>query len=54
MPSLVVGLINFLPTNLGRTDLVEHEIMLTDDIPFQKPYRGILQAPYEEVGQYWK
>ena len=25
------------PTDLGRTDLVEHKIKLTDDIPFKEP-----------------
>lgn len=29
------------PTDLGHTDLVHHEIKLTDDKPFKMPYRRI-------------
>ena len=42
------------PTDLGRTDLVEHEIKLTDDTPFKEPYRRIPPAMYEEVRQHLK
>ena len=42
------------PTDLGRTDLVEHEIKLTDETPFKKPYRRIPPALYEEVRQHLK
>ena len=37
------------PTDLGRTDLIKHEIKLTDDTPFKEPYRRITPALYEEV-----
>ena len=40
------------PTDLGRTDIVEHEIKLTDDTPFKEPYRRIPPAMYEEVRQH--
>ena len=36
-------------TDLGRTDLIKHEIKLTDDTLFKKPYRRIPPALYEEV-----
>ena len=42
------------PTDLGRTDLVEHEIKLTDDTPFEEPYSCILPGLYEEVRQHLK
>ena len=42
------------PTDLGRTDLVEHEIKLTDDTPFKEPYRHIPPGLYEEVRQHLK
>ena len=42
------------PTDLGRTDLVEHEIKLTDDTPFKEPYRRIPPGLYEEVRQHLK
>ena len=42
------------PTDLGRTDLVEHEIKLTDETPFKEPYRRIPPALYEEVRQHLK
>ena len=42
------------PTDLGRTDLVEHEINLTEDIPFKEPYRRIPPGFYEEVRQHLK
>ena len=41
-------------TDLGRTDLVEHEIKLTDETPFKEPYRRIPPALYEEVRQHLK
>lgn len=40
--------------DLGRTDLVEHEIKLTDETPFKEPYRRIPPALYEEVRQHLK
>ena len=36
-------------TDLGRTDLVQHEIKLTDSTPFKEPYRRIPPSMYEEV-----
>ena len=39
------------PTDLGKTDIVEHEIKLTDETPFKKPYRRIPPAIYEEARQ---
>ena len=36
-------------TDLGRTNLVQHEIKLTDDTPFKDPYRRIPPSMYEEV-----
>ena len=42
------------PTDYGRTDLVEHEIKLTDDTPFKEPYRRIPPGLYEEVRQHLK
>ena len=42
------------PTDLGRTDLVEHELKLTDDTPFKEPYRRIPPGLYEEVRQHLK
>ena len=40
--------------DIGRTDLVEHEIKLSDNIPFKEPYRRIPPAMFEEVRQYLK
>ena len=37
------------PIDLGYTTLVEHEIRLTDDIPFNQPFRRIPPSLYEEV-----
>ena len=39
-------------TDLGRADIVKHEIKLTDDTPFKDPYRRIPPALYEEVRQH--
>ena len=39
------------PTDLGDTDLVEHEIHLTDNIPFKDPCRRIPPGIFEEVRQ---
>lgn len=39
------------PTDLGRTDVVKHEINLTTDVPFREPYRRIPPAMIEEVRQ---
>ena len=40
--------------DLGRANLVEHEIKHTDDTPFKDPYRRIPPAMYEEVRQHLK
>ena len=37
------------PTDLSRTDLVEHKTKLTDDTPFKEPYRRIPPALYKKV-----
>ena len=37
--------------DIGRTDLVEHEIKLSDNTPFKEHYRRIPPAMYEEVRQ---
>ena len=42
------------PTDLGFTDLVEHEINLSDNTPFKDPYRRIPPAMFEEVRQHLK
>ena len=42
------------PTDLGFTDLVEHEINLSDNTPFKDPYRRIPPAIFEEVHQHIK
>ena len=42
------------PTDLGFTDLVEHEINLTDATPFKEPYRRIPPALFEEVREHLK
>ena len=39
------------PTDLGDTDLVEHEIHLTDNIPFKDPCRRIPPGIFEDVRQ---
>ena len=41
-------------TDLGYTTLVEHEIKLTDDIPFKQPFRRIPSSLYEEVREHLK
>ena len=47
--SLAVGHTNFSsPTDLGRTDIVENEIKLTDGPPFKEPYRNNPLAFYEK------
>ena len=42
------------PTDLGCTNLVEHEIKLNDPTTFKDPYRRIPPAMFEEVWQYLK
>ena len=42
------------PTDLGFTNLVEHEINLDDPTPFKDPYRRIPPAMFEEVRQHLK
>ena len=39
------------PTDLGKTDVVKHEIHLTTDVPFREPYRRIPPGMIEEVRQ---
>ena len=41
-------------TDLGRADIVKHEIKLTDNTPFKEPYRRIPPGLYEEVRQHLK
>ena len=41
-------------TDLGFTDLIEHEINLVDETPFIEPYRRIPPALFEEVRQHLK
>ena len=36
------------PTDLGRTNLVEHEIHLEEERPFKEPYRKIPPALVDE------
>uniref|UniRef100_A0A8W8L6X5 Uncharacterized protein n=1 Tax=Magallana gigas TaxID=29159 RepID=A0A8W8L6X5_MAGGI len=43
------GLFSTSPTDLGRTDVVKHEIHLTTDVPFREPYRRIPPGMVEEV-----
>ena len=40
------------PTDLGRTNLVEHEIHLEDERPFKEPYRKIPPALVDEVREH--
>ena len=42
------------PTDLGFTDLVEHEIKLTNEEPFKDPYRRKPPALFEEVREHLK
>ena len=42
------------PTDLGFTDLIEHEIKLVDETPFKEPYRRIPPALFEEVREHLK
>ena len=37
------------PTDLGKADIVKHEINLTDDKPFKDAYRRIPPGLYEGV-----
>ena len=53
-PWQLVSYIFTSPNYLGRTDLVEHEIKLTDDTPFKEPYRHIRPGLYGEVRQHLK
>ena len=46
------GIFSTSPTDLGRADIVKHEIKLIDDTPFKDPYRRIPPALYEEVRQH--
>ena len=40
------------PTDLGFTTLIEHEIHLTDDVPFRQPYRRIPPSMFDEVREH--
>ena len=42
------------PTDLGKTDLIKHEIHLKDVTPFKDPYRRIPLALFEEVREHLK
>lgn len=42
------------PTDLGNTDLTQHEIHLKDETPFKDPYRRIPPSLYEEVREHLK
>lgn len=42
------------PTDLGFTDLIEHEIPLSDETPFKEPYRRVPPAMFEEVREHLK
>ena len=42
------------PTDLGRADIVKHEIKLTDNTTFKEPYRRNPPGLYEEVRQHLK
>lgn len=42
------------PTDLGSTNLVEHEINLSDPTPFKDPYRRIPPGMFEEVREHLK
>ena len=39
------------PTDLGKADIIKHEINLTDSTPFNESYRKIPPAMYDEVRQ---
>ena len=40
------------PTDLGKSEIVKHEIKLKDNTPFKDPYRRIQPAMFEEVRQH--
>lgn len=40
------------PLDLGNTDIVKHEIHLTDDVPFKEPYRRVPPALIDEVREH--
>ncbi|MCG8049378.1 MAG: reverse transcriptase family protein, partial [Candidatus Thiodiazotropha endolucinida] len=42
------------PTDLGHTNLVKHEINLTEEKPFKEPFRRISPAMIEEVREHIK
>jgi hypothetical protein len=41
-------------SDLGKTDIVEHRIVLEDEKPFKQPYRKIPPGMYDEVRQHVK
>lgn len=42
------------PTDLGYSNLIEHEINLNDDTPFKDPPRNIPPALYQEIREHLK
>ena len=42
------------PTDIGFTNIVEHEIKLTDETPFKDPYRRIPPSMFNEVREHLK
>ena len=40
------------PLDLGYTDLIRHEIKMSDETPFKEPVRRISPALIEEVRKY--
>ena len=48
------GVFSQSPTDLGRTNLVEHEIPLKDETPFKEPNRRIPPGIIEEVREHLK
>ena len=42
------------PTDLGKADIVKHEVNISDSAPFKEPYRKIPRVMYDEVRQHLK
>lgn len=42
------------PSDIGKTNLLKHEIRLTDNTPFKEPYRRIPPGMFQEVRQHIK
>ncbi|XP_062593574.1 uncharacterized protein K02A2.6-like, partial [Saccostrea cucullata] len=51
---IVVELYQSNANDIGKTDLVEHRIVLEDDRPFKQPYRKIPPGMYDEIRQHIK